>query len=110
MNDRKWVCVSEDFSTKNVFAGYGAVEFAAKSKAKQACQAKLTGTCSSSITCDELEVNSTAWFCETKNYITGGIFNGVGASKVEAAFNARKECYIGSGSSSSNCASLGASD
>jgi hypothetical protein len=108
--DRKWICVSEDYSNKNVFVGYGSVEFVAKSKAKQACQAASPNSCSASMTCEEQEANPNSWFCETKNYATGGVYNGSGASKTEASYAARKDCFDASGSSSGSCQTPYSSD
>lgn len=102
----KWACMTEDYSTKNVFIGYGSVDFVAQSKAKQACQALLNAKCSSVTNCEEQEIDLQAWYCEGKNDSTNHFFSGTGASKLEAGFNARKACFSESGSAATSCRTI----
>jgi hypothetical protein len=108
--DRKWVCVVENYSNKDVFVGYGSVEFVARSKAKQACQNTAGNSCSSLEECEQQDPNPNAWYCQTKNYATNRIFDGTGGSKTEAGYNARKACFLASGNSSSGCQTVYGSD
>lgn len=102
-NDRKWICVIEDYSNQNVFAGYGPVEFVARSKATQACNDTQPNRCSSFENCEEQSANPNAWFCRTSNDQTGQRFDGSGASQTEASYLARKACFKGSGSATWYC-------
>lgn len=101
-SDRRWACIVDSYSPVQVFIGYGSVEFVARSKAKQACQA--TGvSCSSNIFCEEQAANPKAWYCETKSYSHNLTFGGEGASKIEASYFARRACY---GSTNATCSSI----
>jgi len=101
--ERKWVCTVKDYAKKNIYIGYGPVEFVAGSKAKQACQQAGSKECYSTSDCEEQETNPQAWFCEAKNYSNGKIFSGTGASKTEAGFFAQKSCFSSSRDSLSSC-------
>lgn len=101
-----WACVIQDYSTSDVFIGYGPQEFVASSKAKQACQASGGSNCEFSAKCEVQESNPQAWYCETKNYSNSRVFGGVGASKIEASYSAKKECLAKSNSSGSSCSNI----
>jgi hypothetical protein len=108
-NDRQWVCVIESYSNHDVFAGYGAIEFTAKSKAEQACRNSSANACSSNATCEQQELNPQAWYCQTKNYSSGRLFGAAGASKTEAAYLANQDCFVSSGSDQTSCAGISSS-
>lgn len=102
--DKKWACVVKDYSTDDLFIGYGPVEFAAKSKAKQICQSAVANpNCDSSARCEQQEENSQAWFCEVRHYVHGKIYNSAGASKIEASYLARKSCVVAHPGTAYNC-------
>ena len=98
----QWFCVTKSYSPHQVFAGYGTSEFMATSKAKQACQSTNASCSGLSMSCDQLEAQQDAWFCETKNYSNGKVFNASGASKLEASYLAVQQCLISSGTNG-NC-------
>jgi hypothetical protein len=106
-----WVCMLDNYRTNEVFVGYGANQFVAKSMAEQACHEGENGSsCGSSISCEKQESNPNAWFCQTRNYRTGRIFNATGASKTEAGYFARSSCVSASGTDAGSCEQVSASD
>lgn len=107
----EWVCVIENYDSRNVFIGYGTQEFIARSHATQACQgAGSVTSCSSVYKCEQQELSVDAWYCEAKNSDTGRVFGRSGHSKVEAGYFARRECFHFSGSSARSCGTVYDSD
>lgn len=101
--NQNWACLIEDYSSHDIFIGYGANEFIATSNAKQTCSQLPQHQCSSYADCEEQKTNYDSWFCEIKNNKTNRIFNGSGRSKIEATYNARKYCLSASGKNADSC-------
>lgn len=100
-SESRWVCMTENYSTRQVFVGYGSIEFAAKSRAEKACN-DVQASCGLT-TCEQREGDTQAWFCEIRNYGNNRSFNGSGASKLEATYMARSQCFTESGADAASC-------
>ncbi|MGE0633856.1 MAG: hypothetical protein AB7O96_15685, partial [Pseudobdellovibrionaceae bacterium] len=104
----KWACMVEDVHTGQgiISIGYGAVEFAAKARAEEACRSNGGHYCDNTPKCAKQSGRIDAWFCKAENTFTSGVYSNVGRSIVEAQYLAKQKCLEASGNRGRYCESL----